>query len=58
MRICVETVLVEKSTLGCDGVERPRTVEGYRRDRAGYFDRDGAGHGSSVSLVAPDGIYS
>ena len=41
---------MEKSTLGCDGVEGPRTIEGYGRDRAGYFDRDGAGHGNSTSL--------
>jgi len=51
-----EAVLTEKSTLGCDGVERVRAVEGYRRDGAGCFDGDCAGHGSSSSLYCAGGL--
>jgi hypothetical protein len=47
-------MLIANHTFSCDGVERVGTVEGYRRDRAGYFDGDCAGHsdGSTFKLQA------
>lgn len=45
-------VRIEKDTVSCDGVERPRTVECYRRNGAGDFDRDRAVHGSNASPLA------
>ena len=47
-------MLIADHTFSCDGVERVGTVEGYRRDRAGYLDGDCAGHsdGSTFKLQA------
>ena len=47
-------MLIADHTFSCDGVERVGTVEGYRRDRAGYFDGDCAGHsdGSTFNVQA------
>ena len=43
--VCHEYAVIGKITLGFEGIERVGAVEGYRRDRTGYFNRDCAGHG-------------